>query len=235
MHFIEASNPSLLSFFILLTLVTGMQLFALKKALEEKAPNLIRGYLIGLLLFGAWVLSGQMKTSPMPFIPLTFALIFGIGIKFALSPHGLKVATQIPLAYLVGFQSFRFPLELVLHDWAASGTVPPTMTWTGQNWDIVSGLVCLIAAPLIYFFKDRQQKLATAIAWIAQGISFALLINVIRVVVFSSPLPFAWPLENPIQLILYLPYAWIGPVMVIGAFVAHLITFRALLAQQKSA
>jgi hypothetical protein len=125
------------------------------------------------------------------------------------------------VAALVAFQAFRLPLELVLHRWALEGTIPLTMTWTGDNWDIVSGIVALVAAP----FAHRHR----VVAWGANVVGIILLLNVIRVALLSSPLPFAWMVTPPLLLALHLPYAWIGPVCVGGALAGHIVLTRALL------
>jgi hypothetical protein len=44
----------------------------------------------------------------------------------------------------------------------------------------------------------------------------------------SSPLPFAWGVKPPLQLALYLPYAWIVPICVDGALFGHIVLTRAL-------
>ncbi len=69
-----------------------------------------------------------------------------------------------------------------------------------------------------------------AAGWLANVVGLALLANVGRVAVRPSALPFAWPDVSPrLQLAMYLPYAWIGPVCVGGALAGHVILTRALL------
>ncbi len=51
------------------------------------------------------------------------------------------------------------------------------MTWSGQNFDIISGVAALLFLPFI----NRRRSLA----WIPNTIGLLLLINVIRVVVSS--------------------------------------------------
>jgi hypothetical protein len=46
------------------------------------------------------------------------------------------------------------------------------------------------------------------------------------------PLPFAWGVQPPLQLVMYLPYALIGPVCVAGALAGHVILTRALLSRR---
>jgi hypothetical protein len=108
----------------------------------------------------------------------------------------------------------------VLHNWAAQGTIPETMTWSGQNWDIVSGVVALAAAP----WTGRHR----ALAWTANLVGAGLLLNVMRVAVMSPPVPFGWGVTPPLLLAWYLPYALIGPVAVGGALAGHIILTRAL-------
>jgi hypothetical protein len=112
-------------------------------------------------------------------------------------------------------------LELILHSWANQGTIPTTMTWTGRNWDIVSGVVALLAAPL----AGRSP----AAAWLANATGLVLLFNVGRVAVLSSPVPFGWQVTPPLLLAFHLPYALILPVCVGGAVLGHVVLTRALL------
>jgi len=91
----------------------------------------------------------------------------------------------------------------------------------GRNWDIVSGVLALVAAP----FCRRSR----VVAWIANGVGLALLANVMRVAVMSSPVSFGWPVLPKLQLIFHVPYALIVPVCVGGALIGHIALTRALL------
>jgi hypothetical protein len=187
-----------------------------------------RRTILALIGLGIWigglsvlVASGGMSALPNSGLPLFFGSVLVVSAVTGLSPLGRRIAVEVPLAALVGFQAFRLPLELVLHRWALEGTIPSTMTWSGENWDIVSGILALIAAP----FANRHRSAA----WAVNIIGGILLLNVIRVAVLSSPLPFAWQVSPPLLLALHLPYAWIGPVCVGGALVGHIVLTRALL------
>jgi hypothetical protein len=218
MRFHEADRTSLFLFWLFAAVMLGLIQFAFRRAKIHGVSRLpFTIYFLGLV---ALVGSGLMRAHLLPLLPLAFAVTLLFGIILAMSTVGERFASAFSLSALIGFQAFRIPLELILHHWAQIGTVPPTMTWTGQNWDVVSGIVCLLCAP----FVNR----ARALAWFAQVVGFGLLLNVLRVVVMSSPLPFAWPLENPLQLALYLPYALIIPLFVFPAWTIHLIIFRKL-------
>jgi hypothetical protein len=58
--------------------------------------------------------------------------------------------------------------------------------------------------------RCSSRQSAPWIAWAANLIGFLLLLNVIRVAILSSPLPFAWNVQPPLLLALHLPYAYIG-------------------------
>ncbi len=152
-------------------------------------------------------------------------LIFGaamnaVSLGVGFSPVG-RWLSGLPLPGLVAFQGFRLPLELVLHWWVAQGVIPATMTWSGRNWDIVSGVLALIAAPFC-----RRSRL---LAWIANGVGLALLANVMRVAVLSSPVSFGWPVVPRLELIFHVPYGLIVPVCIGGALIGHIALTRALL------
>jgi hypothetical protein len=182
------------------------------------------GLALWLGLLALAVRSGFVAASPMPRLPIFFGGIILVSVVAGLSAIGRWLAASAPLTALVGFQAFRLPLELILHDWAAQGTIPGTMTWTGQNWDIVTGVTSLVAA----FFANRSP----ASAWIANVIGIVLLANVARVAMMSSPLPFAWPVTPPLLLAFHAPYALIAPVCVGGAAFGHVVLTRALLARE---
>lgn len=205
--------------FVILVMVMAV---ILVRAVRLTSPWKKWAALLGTLtiLFTVASLSGIVARSFIPVGPMLILLVFIFAISFYFSKASHELSGILPFSVLIGFQSFRLPLELILHHWAEQGTIPSTMTWTGQNWDIITGVVSLIAIP----FVNKSKALAFAI----NLVGFVLLLNVFRVVIMSSPLPFSWPLENPLLLIAHFPYALIGPLCVMPALIAHLVTFRKL-------
>ncbi len=233
MNFTEASQLSMICFvgvvvFVLLSLVSSIYFANLKigqpAAAARRAGIFTVGLGLWLFLFSQLVQSGWIEASPMPRLMIVFMTMNVVTLLCALSKPGSWLAAGVPLAALVAFQGFRFPLELILHQWVEMGTIPESMTWTGSNFDIISGVVALIAA----FFAGRNRT----IAWIANIVGFALLLNVMRVAVLSSPLPFAWQVSPPLMLAFHLPYALIVPVCVGGALFGHVVLTRALLSSK---
>ena len=171
-----------------------------------------------LLLVGSGWLEGDQRR-----VLFCGAAINAVSLGIGLSRIGGWLS-GLPLSGLVAFQGFRLPLELVLHSWVAQGVIPATMTWSGRNWDIVSGVLALIAAPFC-----RRSKV---VAWIANAIGLALLVNVMRAAVLSSPVPFGWPVVPRLALIFHSPYALIIPVCIGGALIGHVALTRALIRRQ---
>lgn len=222
MDFHPASVGSLAAFVTIVVAVIVGLLWAIFCAYRSTKAVVIAAVALAVWLgvMGGLVASGKMTTLPMNGLPFFFGSILLICVDLGLSPVGARLATGVPLAALVGFQAFRLPLELVLHEWAAQGTIPETMTWTGQNWDIVSGIAALACAPLAGRYPVAAR--------IANIVGFALLLNVMRVAIMSSPFPFSWGQQPPLLLALHLPYALIGPVCVGGALFGHIVLTRAL-------
>ena len=223
MTFQEAGGLSLAIFSVFAVVMAGICYKAVRLTSSWK---LWLGVLVALVaVFSAMALSGVVASRFVPFGPVLFALLFACALWFSFSKSGGELASVLSLTTLIGFQGFRFPLELILHQWVNEGTIPGTMTWTGQNWDIVTGVGALLAAP----FVRKNRALAIGV----NLVGFLLLMNVVRVVVLSSPLPFGWRLERPLLLVAHFPYALIGPLFVMPALVGHLIAFRALLGPKR--
>lgn len=95
----------------------------------------------------------------------------------AWSKLGTALARELPIAWLVGFHAFRLPLELVMHRAARDGTMPEQMTFTGLNFDILTGISALLVAalaakglaprPLVLAFNLLGSSLLAAIGAVA--------------------------------------------------------------------
>jgi hypothetical protein len=215
MNFIPADTISLVIFSLFCIFMFSLVFYALGKSSQSTRLRLI--FVVMLSVFGFLVLSGFLERHLFPMVPLIMIGGVLVAVGLSVSPVGREIGAKFSLPLLVGFQSFRFFLELILHHWAKLGTVPETMTWTGQNWDVVSGFLALVSIPFL-----SRSKILT---WVVQWTGFLLLLNVFRVVIYSSPFPFAWQLTHPLQLIFHFPYAFILPLFVMPALVGHLLVF----------
>lgn len=155
-----------------------------------------------------------------------------IVLTLALSPVGARLAQSVPIHWLVLFQGFRLPLELVLHAWYEQGSLPVQMTYQGANFDIVTGILALAIGPLMPRLNSQARYWATA-AFTLVGLG--LLFNVGQIAVRSTPSPLRTFLNDPpVLLAFHAPFTWIVPVCVSGALFGHVVAIRWLMRSAKS-
>jgi len=159
---------------------------------------------------------------PPPFALLLVAMV-ALAIVITVSPVGTGIARTIPLWMLVGVQAFRLPLELAMHAMAERGIMPPQMTYTGRNFDIVTGATAIVVAGMLLAGRAGR---GLVLAWNVVGL--ALLLNVVIIAVASTPF-FRLFGDNKLNVfVTYTPFVWLPAVMVLAALAGHLLIFRAL-------
>lgn len=210
------------SFLAIVAFIVVGAIAAYAHAAPSRPRALVRGSIVAaawLALTGLPALAGLIAPEgPIP-PQLLMGVILVLAIAFAVAEPGARIAATVPLWILVAFQVFRLPLELVLHRWVDAGLAPPQMTWTGHNLDIITGIVALVAAPIV---RGHRR-----FAWVPTVLGLALLANIGRIVLTSLPGPLlAFP--DPLTLPAQFPRVWIGSVCVAAALAAHIIAIRAL-------
>ena len=179
------------------------------------------GSLLTTLAAGSGVLR-RFDAFPPPFAGLVISIVV-LGIGVACSPLGTRLVRGLPLWFLVGSQAFRFPLELVMHVAAVEGTMPVQMSYSGQNYDILTG----ISAGLLGWRLSRGR----VARWIVTGwnvLGFGLLLNVVTLAILSTPL-FRWFGDDRLNtFVTYPPFVWLPAVLVTAALIGHLLVWRKL-------
>lgn len=176
-----------------------------------------------LVLTVAIPVSGVLKAAPLA-VMLLPALSLVVAVAVAASVAGARLAA-LPMGLLVGFHAFRLPLEIVLHDWYGTGSLPVQMTWEGQNFDVLTGGLGLVLGALALW-----RPLPNVVVWAFNVVGLGLLINVVRIAATSVPTPLRqFANDPPVWLPYHPPYAWIVSVCVAGALLGHLVLFRKLL------
>lgn len=195
----------------------------------QQAAALQRRYAIGastwLLAVSAAAYSGALLPRggpPLPFVILMSAIV-AMGIAIARSKVGDRIARGLPLAVLVGFQGFRFPLELAMHRAHTEGLMPIQMSYSGRNFDIVTGITALVLGLAL--------SLTTVPRWIVRAwnvLGLVLLANILVVAIASTPM-FAYFGRDRLNVwVMWMPYTLLPAVMVLAAWAGHLIVWRAL-------
>lgn len=157
-----------------------------------------------------------------PSLAVLVVLIVIIAARLTMGGVGRRLATHIPLWLLVGVQAFRFPLELAMHALAERGIMPAHMSYSGRNFDILTGISAILVAALVATGRGGR---TLVLAWNLAGL--ALLVNIVGVALLSTPI---FALFGPDRLnvfVTYPPFVWLPAVMVLAALTGHLIVFRA--------
>lgn len=176
--------------------------------------------------------TGQLdRYDPMPAPALVMVLLLTlVTIRFATSTAGARVGSSVGIAALVGFQVFRIPVEWLLYRLSVEQVIPEVMTYSGRNFDIVSG----IGGGLLGIWLLR----GSAPGWVLRlwnYMSLALLANIVIVAILSTPVPFRVFTDGPPNLLpSTFPFVWLPTFLVQLALLGHLLLFRTLRARSAS-
>ena len=160
--------------------------------------------------------------NPPPFLFLVVAII-ALGLTVAYSRLGTRLVATIPLWVLVLVQAFRLPLELAMHDMYERGIMPGQMSYSGLNFDIITGAAAIPVALLTATGRTGRRLVA---AWNLLGL--ALLVNVVTVAILATPRFRYFGDDHLNTWVMYPPFVWLPAVMVLAALAGHLLIFRAL-------
>jgi hypothetical protein len=194
-----------------------------------------RRAIVVVLCAGVWMAvtwfvaaSGVLRNwnaTPPPFAILVVAIV-AIACRLAFGPVGRRLATGLPLWTLVIVQAFRLPLELAMHAMYARGVMPEQMTYTGWNFDIVTGSTALVIGLAAWAYRIPR---SIVMAWNVLG--SVLLLNIITIAIVSTPRIQAFGPDRVNVWVTYPPFVWLPAVMVLAALAGHLVIFRALAAR----
>jgi hypothetical protein len=205
--------------------------YAARRCGESPAGARLRAVTVGLIGAGwmaaTWVLAAsgallRFDQTPPPFVAVPVAIV-GLGIWLARSSAGGMLARAVPLWALVGVQSFRLPLELMMDHAAAQGVMPVQMSFAGYNFDILTGMT---AAMLAITMAMRPVPWWVVFTWNVGGL--VLLANIVVIAVISTPTIGAFGPDRYNVWVMTTPYVWLPAVMVLAAWAGHLLVFRAL-------
>ena len=169
--------------------------------------------------------SGRLSfTSRPPTAGIVIVLSLALAVAVGTSRLGLRLATGLPLAALVGAQAFRFPLELLLHRAYREGLMPVQMSYSGFNFDILTGLSAIVVA---VWLARKPGSIVVARVWNAGGT--VLLVNILTIAVLSTPTPLRVFHNEPANdWIAHAPWVWLPTVFVVAAIIGHVLVFRRL-------
>ena len=166
----------------------------------------------------------RMDVAPPP-AAVMFALAVASAFTLGASHFGRTSADAIPLVSLVAFQSFRLPLELVMHRAATLGIMPEELSYSGYNFDIITGAGAVVLAIIMASGRSVPRKVLWA--WNVWGCWCLAVIAFVAVA--SSPLfRFFGDGTHVNSWILFVPYVWLPAFLVPAAVFGHVVITRAL-------
>ncbi|TAK14491.1 MAG: hypothetical protein EPO35_09375 [Acidobacteria bacterium] len=180
-----------------------------------------------LALFGLVAQSGALQRFDR-FPPPMAIMIVGVlivSVAIGASSFG-RNAMAMPLVSLIGLQAFRLPLELLMHRGVALGIVPVELSYTGYNFDIVTG----IGAAAIALALSRGIAVPRRVIWLWNVYGLACLAVIVVVAVLGSPMVhrFGTDPRHVNTWVLFVPYVLVPTTLVVTALSAHLVITRAL-------
>ena len=222
-HLIPDPSPLLLWSFGLLPPVIGLLVVWAIAQTSGRTAGLRAGAVLLIWMTGLGLLAGNGffdQWNPPRFF-LVFASILIFLFWAARNPFTEHLG-DLPLGLLVGFQSFRIVVEIMLHTAVEEGLANPTMTWTGTNLDIVPGVTALLLCPFAARLKPG------VLQWWNVSMALVLVVTVVTAML-SAPTPFQQIGGDPANVFVSrFPFVWLPGVLVTCAWLGHLVLFKRL-------
>jgi hypothetical protein len=195
------------------------------------ARSALLAWMAGFATLAEAGILARFDAKPPP-LALALAGILIVSTVLGLSKIGDTFARGLPIGWLVLVQGFRLPLEWVLHRAALEGVMPVEMSYSGYNFDFITGATALLVGALAMRGKAPR---ALLYAWNILG--SVLLANIVTIAVLASPM-FHFFGTDPTHVnawIAHLPFIWLPAVLVAAALFGHVVIFRALRASSSPA
>jgi hypothetical protein len=188
---------------------------------------IITGLAIWLVYVGLFSSFGYMRDPSLR--PPGIVWVVGPAVLFVLfvvrSSMGARLAAAIPLWLILGFESFRIGVELLIHRLWVDGLVPKLLTYEGGNVDMFIGL----SAPIIaWIAATGRLGLWLAMGWNVLGLMS--LANAAATAVLTGPLKLI-STEVPNVAMGIFPYAFIPGFLAPLAVTLHVLAIRAIAAR----
>ena len=229
------SSPAVAAFIVIPAILAALFLWAIivswRRSGADDAATSRAALVAGLVTF-AWMAitwtaarSGFLREwdrRPPPFAFLVIGIV-GLSALIAFSSVGQRLARFVPLWALVAVQAFRLPLELAMHAMSQRGIMPDVMSYSGRNFDVVTGASAIVVA-LLTAAGLAGRKLV--MVWNSVGL--LLLTNVVIVAILATPAIRYFGDQQLNVWVTYPPFVWLPAVLVLAALAGHLVIFRAV-------
>ena len=188
-----------------------------------------------LLILSGWILLQSIisvsgfylitDTLPPRFVIAVLPPLFTVLLLF-FTRAGKRFMDGMDTGRLTLFHTIRIPVELILYWLFIEKKIPELMTFSGRNFDILSGL----SAPLVYYFGFRKKWLNKKFLLIWNMVCLGLLLNIVINAALSVPFPFQqFAFDQPNVAVLYFPFCLLPALIVPMVLFSHLAAIRQLL------
>lgn len=167
---------------------------------------------------------------PPPQLALVAPMVLGLAVVIAI-PGCWRWLSNTNMVALTALHILRLPVELVLHDAYLHHLVPRSMTYSGHNFDIFTGISALFLTAWLVSRKPPGRNLL--IGWNIAGL--VLLGVVVFTAVFSIPSSIQrWAFDQPNVLVLGTPGILLPAMLVPAVLWAHVAALVKLLGKGRS-
>lgn len=211
-----------------LTVLTVIAIWLARAGERPAALRFVGGAALWIALTGFAAVSGRLADveARPPLFALFMPAVIGLGLALGRSRAAGVLAQQLPLSALVGLQAFRLPLEVTMHHAAEAGLMPVELSWSGYNFDVVSGALAVVVV-----VAAAAGAPVRALAWLWNIVGACALVSIAAIAVTTSPLLHAFG-TDPAHVnwwVTRVPYVWLPAVLVAVAVAGHVVVTRALL------
>jgi hypothetical protein len=232
---IENLPPFISITFVITTLVTLAFFYwtihsSSKETTRKKANIILFGLIIWLLIQAVLSFNNFYNSNVNLFPPKiglfgVLPLLITIVLLFA-TAKGREFIDSLPMINITYLNVVRIPVEIVLFWLYLNKAVPELMTFTGRNFDIISGFT----APFIAYYGFKKGMLSRKFILVWNFICLGLLMNIVVNAVLSIPSPMQkFGFDQPNIAVLNFPFSWLPAFIVPIVFFGHLVSIRQLL------
>ncbi len=202
-------------------------------ALAATRSRIVLAVMIGIGV-AHWILAARgvytdTTTFPPPQPLLLAPTVLGLIVALIVPAGRRWLASFDPLA-LVMLQVMRVPIEITLHQAWISGLVPQGMTYSGHNFDILSGISAAFMAA--WMLGKRPPGRSVQIAWNLAGLVLLFIVVITAVLSIPSSIQ-RLNFDHPNVLVTVTPYVLLPALLVPAALWAHVASLVRLLAKDQ--
>ncbi len=221
-----ASVPVYVSIVFILTVLLTVWLYLRSVQQHRQLTALLLS--LWMVATGALAWSGyfQETTTLPPRLLLVVMPCFIAALLLIITNRGMRYSQHLNLRNLTLLHMVRIPVELVLYWLFLNKAVPELMTFSGRNFDILSGITAPLMVATCFGGKHVVRK-KLLLAW--NIICLLLLLNIVINAILSAPFPLQqFAFDQPNIAVLYFPFTWLPAVVVPLVFYSHIAAIRLL-------